>query len=399
MKRCFAMLLCLIILLGVCGCDTIGTVAIHDTMEIPSDGWVDASVFKQIKQDNAIVTFTGETGGFLYEWTVFGEEIDTAQKLNFGIDIKESKNGDVLLTFKSQKEFGITPVLSIYLNTKWDALSATVYTEEGEAVSSASITGSERSVVNFTPANQVGSFRISADSGDVQMYVSETKSAESEETALEESVSSYLSMPEQQEDWAVSGRKPSSGGSSGSSSGGTGHQIISDGTATGQDQYLTDPVPEGKPMPVEPGDVNIGSNEYTCTFSIDCATILNNMGDLNPDKLGEVPSDGWILKETTVTFYENESVYNVLQRVCKENGIHMSARWTPMYNSAYVEGIHNLYEFDCGDLSGWMYRVNGWYPNYGSSRYVLQPGDVVEWRFTCKDLGADVGCNWMQSGG
>ena len=68
----------------------------------------------------------------------------------------------------------------------------------------------------------------------------------------------------------------------------------------------------------------------------------------------------------------------------------MEASWTPIYNSAYIEGIHNLYEFDCGNLSGWMYRVNGWYPNYGCSRYQLENGDVVEWRFTC-DLGKDIG--------
>ena len=54
------------------------------------------------------------------------------------------------------------------------------------------------------------------------------------------------------------------------------------------------------------------------------------------------------------------------------------------------QGIHNLYEFDCGELSGWMYNVNGWFPNYGCSRYALQDGDVIRWRYTC-DLGADVG--------
>ena len=78
----------------------------------------------------------------------------------------------------------------------------------------------------------------------------------------------------------------------------------------------------------------------------------------------------------------------------KEKGIHMEASWTPVYNSAYVEGIHNLYEFDCGALSGWMYAVDGWYPNYGCSRYQLKDGEKVEWRYTC-DLGRDVGCDWL----
>ena len=167
---------------------------------------------------------------------------------------------------------------------------------------------------------------------------------------------------------------------------------------TGKDKYNTDPVPAGKPKPVEPEDQEVDKGQtYTCTFSIECSTILNNLDQLDPDKLEMVPSGGVILKKTTVTFYEGESVYDVLQRVCKDSGIHMEASWTPIYNSAYVEGIHNLYEFDCGALSGWMYKVNGWYPNYGSSRYQLKDGDSVEWRYTC-DLGNDIGGGYAVGG-
>ena len=159
--------------------------------------------------------------------------------------------------------------------------------------------------------------------------------------------------------------------------------------ATGKDKYQTDPVPEGKPIPVEPGTSSAGGSA-TCTFSISCATILNNWDKCDESKKPLVPADGVILPTTTVTFTEGESVFDVLQRLCRENGIHMESSWTPMYNSAYVEGINNLYEFDVGSLSGWMYSVNGWFPNYGCSRYALQNGDVVEWVYTC-DLGYDVG--------
>ena len=114
------------------------------------------------------------------------------------------------------------------------------------------------------------------------------------------------------------------------------------------------------------------------------------MESLDPDKVELVPPDGVILPPTVVTFHEGESVFDVLQRVCRDNGIHMESSWTPIYNSAYIEGIHNLYEFDCGNLSGWMYCVNDWYPNYGCSRYQLESGDIVQWRYTC-DLGNDVG--------
>ena len=159
---------------------------------------------------------------------------------------------------------------------------------------------------------------------------------------------------------------------------------------TGTDRFLTNPVPEGKPVPVEPQDVTIGDDAYTCTITIRCDTILDNMDMIDPEKVELIPEDGVILAEITVTFYEGESVFNVLQRETKRNRIHMEFMNTPIYNSAYIEGIHNLYEFDCGELSGWMYKVNDWFPNYGCSRYQLQDGDVIQWLYTC-DLGRDVG--------
>ena len=159
---------------------------------------------------------------------------------------------------------------------------------------------------------------------------------------------------------------------------------------TGKDKYLTDPVPEGKPVPAEPQDVEVGLAEYSCTISISCSTINDNISWLDPEKVELVPEDGWILPETTVTFYEGESVFNVLWRTCKQKGIHMEFENTPIYNSAYIEGINNLYEFDCGELSGWRYKVNDWFPNYGSSRYQLKDGDVICWVYTC-NLGYDVG--------
>lgn len=160
--------------------------------------------------------------------------------------------------------------------------------------------------------------------------------------------------------------------------------------AAEQDPYFTDPVPEGKPLPAEPQDAVISSTAYTCTLSISCATLLENMDALDSTKADLIPDDGWILPPANVTFYEGESVFNILQRTCKQQKIHTEFEDTPIYNSAYIEGIHNLYEFDAGELSGWMYSVNDWFPNYGCSRYQPEDGDVICWVYTC-DLGADVG--------
>lgn len=137
-------------------------------------------------------------------------------------------------------------------------------------------------------------------------------------------------------------------------------------------------------------DAETDPKEMTCTISVNCSTILNNTDSFNTEKLELVPSDGVILGEITATFYEGESVFNVLQREMKKNKIHMEFTSVPAYNSAYIEGIANIYELDCGGLSGWMYRVNGEFPNFGASKYELKNGDKIEWLYTC-DLGADIG--------
>lgn len=161
-------------------------------------------------------------------------------------------------------------------------------------------------------------------------------------------------------------------------------------TVKKQDKYKTDPIPEGKPQPVEPQEQEIVDNTLKCTFSISCATVLDNMDKLDKSKKEIIPDDGWVLKPVTVTFNEGESVFDVLKQVCKDNKIQLEFSFTPIYNSAYIEGINNLYEFDCGSLSGWMYEVNDWFPNYGCSRYEVKNSDVIEWHYTC-NLGEDVG--------
>ena len=83
--------------------------------------------------------------------------------------------------------------------------------------------------------------------------------------------------------------------------------------------------------------------DATCTISISCATILDNMDACDPDKREQVPQDGVILAPVEVGFQTGENVFDVLQRVCRENRIQMESKWTPLYESAYIQGIHNLY--------------------------------------------------------
>ncbi|MBO5343674.1 MAG: DUF4430 domain-containing protein [Ruminococcus sp.] len=274
-------------------------------------------------------------------------------------------------------DFGFPFLLSIHLNEKWTEQNASAY-NDGKAVYSVSVTGSKTTILNIPIDKVVSEFTIAP----VTDSYSDSQ-PQTEKVYTEENIIQTETVTSAERDEYLSGVNNSD------------NRIYSDGNATDQDKYKTDPVPEGKPMPVEPENQEINNDKaFTCTFSIECSTILNNLNDLEADKREIVPSNGIILPPTVVTFYEGESVFDVLQRVCKENNIHMEASWTPVYNSAYVEGINNLYEFDCGNLSGWMYCVDGWYPNYGCSRYQLKDGETVEFRYTC-DLGKDVSCDWM----
>ena len=375
MKRILSLILTFVLLLSFTACSgNFAQMDLKEPIALSDDGIVEKNVFEKIKNENAIATFTGESGEMKYEWTIFGSDLEDTRDVNLSIALEKTDKG-IKIKFSETEDFGFPALLSVHLNEKWKADSATAY-DGDNVVYSVSITGSKTSILNISVNKIVAECEVLPDD------TKQTETTPSTETTAPDN-DDKGSSETNKTDGYLSDVKDSD------------NRVYSDGNATDQDKYKTDPVPEGKPLPVEPEDQEVDKKKtYTCTFSIECSTILNNLSDLDPDKRELVPSNGVILAPTKVTFYEGESVFDVLQRVCKEKGIHLESSWTPIYNSAYIEGIHNLYEFDCGELSGWMYRVNGWYPNYGCSRYQLVDGEKVEFRYTC-DLGKDVGCEWM----
>ena len=375
MKRILSLILPFVLLLSFTACSgNFAQVDLKEPIALSDDGIVERDVFEKIKNENAIATFTGESSEMEYEWTIFGSDLKDTKDINLSITLEKTEKG-IKIKFFETEDFGFPALLSVHLNEKWKADSATAF-DGDNAVYSVSITGSKTSILNISVNKIVAECEILPDDA------KQTDSTPSTETTAPNNDDKHSSETNKTDSY-LSDLKDSD------------NRVYSDGNATEQDKYKTDPVPEGKPLPVEPEDQEVDKKKtYTCTFSIECSTILNNLKDLDPDKRELVPVGGVILAPTKVTFYEGESVFDVLQRVCKEKGIHLESSWTPIYNSAYIEGIHNLYEFDCGELSGWMYRVNGWYPNYGCSRYQLVDGEKVEFRYTC-DLGKDVGCEWM----
>ena len=95
--------------------------------------------------------------------------------------------------------------------------------------------------------------------------------------------------------------------------------------------------------------------------------ILNNMKALSAGKEGYVPADGTVLAVSKVEMKDGDSVFDVLKRACDLADIQLEYSYTPIYESYYVEGIHQLYEFDCGSESGWMISFNNWFMDQGAS--------------------------------
>ncbi len=343
-KRSASLLLCVLLICSLlAGCmKNEQAVNFAGERELGEDGIVKKELFEQLVSENEIASICGKSGRYSYKWTVAGADVAQPRDLCMAAQIEENDDGSVAVKLKSTESFGFLPTLSVTLTDKWEALNASVYGSEGGRLSSASVTGSGCTTLSFRLADGVFDYIIRAD----------------EEAPAP-----------------------------------TGSAKLSDGSRTQQDKYGTDPVPSGRPEPVEPSAAPVDEEtKLRCTMSIDCMTILDRLDSLDPAKLDVLPTDGIILDTVSVEIYEGESVFDVLRRVCSQYGIQLESSWTPGYNSAYVEGIGNLYEKDCGSLSGWTYMVNGWQPNYGCSRYALHDGDRVQWRYTC-DLGADVGGN------
>ena len=136
-------------------------------------------------------------------------------------------------------------------------------------------------------------------------------------------------------------------------------------------------------------DLN-ADGKLTCTLEIRCDNLLDKLDQLTPEKAALVPADGVLLAVKEVEFEAGESVFDVFRRTLREQNIHFEYVDARAYDSVYVEGIGNLYEFDCGPQSGWMYCVNDVHPGLGCSAYTLADGDAILFQYTC-DLGVDVG--------
>ncbi|MDD7388886.1 MAG: DUF4430 domain-containing protein [Lachnospiraceae bacterium] len=336
-------------------------------MTLPEDGIVSQELMEAIAGKDAVFEFysTDENMHISYYWSYEGKKIQNAVEQNMKVTFtddrvdevkKAANNASVGLGVTLPKENLAAPAkLTVMLSEKWDAdmvLLCKLVDGVPERMCDVTVETKKSSQQEYTSLT----FPVS-EMGDTYYLVG------GKTTADEEDEKNSDDPDENTSDNSSNSEDDDGSGSS---------------SAGGSDDQQADPS---------------GSSDgkvHTCKIGIECSTILDNMDKLNKSKSDFVPSDGWILYLSEIEYTPGETVYDILYRVCRDTDIHMEASYTPAYSSYYVEGINQLYEFDCGDLSGWTYSVNGWFPNYGCSKYEVSDGDVVEWHYTC-DLGRDVG--------
>lgn len=162
-----------------------------------------------------------------------------------------------------------------------------------------------------------------------------------------------------------------------SSSGGT--SAPAGGQGQGGGAGASAAAPSSSSAPAAPEEKQ---EEPTFTLSISCSTALAS-GQLQDNIRKVLPADGMLLKAESISFTAGENAFDVFTRECRRRRIAVAS------TGSYVQSIGGLAEKACGDLSGWMCRVNGVFVDRSLKEYTLQDGDRVEWLYTC-NLGKDL---------
>lgn len=119
----------------------------------------------------------------------------------------------------------------------------------------------------------------------------------------------------------------------------------------------------------------------TVTMTIRCDTVAGKSDSEN------IPENGVVLDTVEFEIEKDDTVYDILTEAAQKYNIQMENSGAE--GMVYISGLNYLYEFDFGELSGWMYFVNGEASNVGCDEHILKDGDFIEWLYTC-DLGKDL---------
>ena len=408
--RCIILLT---LILTACGTNTANgqttaTKPLSTTTKLSAAGTITKNQLATIKGKTGTYYFTGSNHHIKYQWAYSALQIQNPTRQKLGITFtttglnaikRAANNAPVALGFRLQ-DFHLagSPTLTITIPKKWHANTlklvakqhgqlrtlndahATVHVRQNSTTIKLRITsvdGTYYLVGGYNQAvakQQAQAAKSKAKSGTKAASTSTTGQGKSADNQSKNNQKSATSQTKQEATNNAAGGASSDTSTTNNNGNGTASNgSSSTGNANDTKSSSND------------------SNHITVTMSISTSTILQNMDKVATNKKSLVPSSGWILRPTQVSISKTASVYDALVQVTKARGIQMESKYTPAYGAYYIQGIGNLYEFDVGNLSGWMYKVDGWFPNYGSSEYTtLKNGSTIQWVYTC-DLGADVG--------
>ncbi len=137
------------------------------------------------------------------------------------------------------------------------------------------------------------------------------------------------------------------------------------------DPTPVDPTPVD-PTPIDPTPVDPNPETITVTFQLHTDT------------------DAWILPTVVRDLPEGTTAFDVFKQVLAANGYTYDAKGSYVQAVTAPDGT-KVAELSKGQYSGWMYRVNGEFPDTYMGAYELEDGDGIEVFFTAdytKETGA-----------
>ena len=112
------------------------------------------------------------------------------------------------------------------------------------------------------------------------------------------------------------------------------------------------------------------------TLKIHCETILEK--GASADDYPGIP----VVFDGKVAFTENDTAFDVIEKTLRENRIHFE--FEDSSYGKYLKGLANIYAGDFGDMSGWLFKVNGEYAEVSCSSYAVNDGDDIELVYSCE---------------
>lgn len=392
-KRTAVFLLSIFMLLStlLLGCSRSGKGGGTQIYSIPKNGIVTKNELAKIKASGGLAIYKGSDNGIDYEWTFVGPDIKNLTDVNLKVSFKPSDENVMRKYAGNSKIFAFSiaqkgtlsgnPSLSITVGKDWSYGTYNLYSYDVDATAAGNVHVVGNVASMHSKKNNGGEYfftKASIASADSSLL---TSSASASSSSSEASKAGSGNSGYSNANSTLTSKAANAGNSSTSN-------INSTSPSKNQNSGETS---SSTPAPVANPTAPSTTKTIKANITIRCDTAVANWNNLDANKQDHivVPADGCILPVMTVNVNQGETVYNLLVKVCESNRIQMEHKGYAIYNSEYIQGINNLYEKDCGSLSGWMYCVNGWYPNYGVSQYVLKDGDAVQFNYTC-DLGHDL---------